>query len=83
MPVYGDPSAFRYTVYFPGYYTLASAYYACKATMATGMVKAAISTILQDKDFDQKTIRMTLARESAQKMLDAISGNNFRGICVH
>ena len=42
-----------------------SAYYTRKATMATGMVKAAISTILQDNDFDLKTPRMTIARESA------------------
>ena len=44
--------------------------------MITGMVQMAISTILQDKDFDLKTPRMKIARGSAQKMLDAISGDN-------
>ena len=41
---------------------------------ASGIVKGAISAILQDKDFDLKTARMKLARESAQAVLDAISG---------
>ena len=44
--------------------------------MAFSMVKAAISIILQDKGFDLKTPRMTIARESVQKMLDAISDDN-------
>lgn len=44
--------------------------------MATGVVKAAISSILQDKDFELQTARMIIARESAQKVLDAISGDN-------
>lgn len=42
---------------------------------ASGIVEEAISTILQDKDFDLKTPRMKLARESAQTVLDAISGD--------
>ena len=44
--------------------------------MATDVVKAAILSILQDKDFDLQTPRMKIARESAQKMLDVISGEN-------
>ena len=46
--------------------------------MATDVVKAAISSILQDKDFNLQTPRMKIARESAQKMLDAISGERER-----
>ena len=46
--------------------------------MATDVVKAAILSILQDKDFDLQTPRMKIARESAQKMLDAISGKRER-----
>ena len=53
-----------------------SAYYTRKATVATGMVKAAISTTLLDKDFDLKNPRMTIARKSVQKMLDTISGDS-------
>ena len=44
--------------------------------MATGIIQAAISTILQDKNFDLKTPKMKIARESAQNMLDVISGDN-------
>ena len=44
--------------------------------MAAGMVKAAISTILRNKDFNLKTPRMMIAREAAQKVLDAISADN-------
>ena len=44
--------------------------------MATDVVKAAILSILQDKDFDLQTPRMKIARESAQKVLDMISGKN-------
>ena len=44
--------------------------------MAVGTVKSAISSILHDKDFDLKTPRMNLTKESAQKILDAISGDD-------
>ena len=44
--------------------------------MAVGTVKSAISSILHDKDFDLKTPRMNLTKESAQKIFDAISGND-------
>ena len=44
--------------------------------MATDTVKSAISSILQDKDFDLQAPRMKIARECAQKVLDAISGKN-------
>lgn len=44
--------------------------------MATDVVRLAISSILQDKDFDLEAPRMKIARESAQKVLDATSGEN-------
>ena len=44
--------------------------------MATGVVKSAISSILQDKDFDLEAPRMKIARESAQRVLDVTSGKN-------
>lgn len=39
-------------------------------------VEAAISSILHDKDFDLEKPRMKIARLTAQKMLDMISGKN-------
>ena len=50
--------------------------HAYRAAMATDAVKSAISSILQDKDFDLQEPRMKIARECAQKVLDAISGEN-------
>ena len=44
--------------------------------MATDAVKSAISSILLDKDFDLQAPRMKIAGECAQKVLDAISGEN-------
>ena len=44
--------------------------------MSTGVDKSAISSILWDKDFDLKTLRMKIARESAHKVLDAILSDN-------
>ena len=44
--------------------------------MAVGSVKSAISSILHDKDFDLNTPRMNLTKESAQKIFDAISGDD-------
>ena len=44
--------------------------------MAVSTVKSAISSILQDKDFDMKTPRMNLTKESAERILYAISGDD-------
>ena len=44
--------------------------------MATETAKKAISTILQDKDFDLNCPRLKEGREFAHAMLDAISGDN-------
>ena len=42
--------------------------------MAAGVVRAAIASILLDKDFELNTPRMVVAKETAQMLLDVSTG---------
>ena len=44
--------------------------------MAAGVVRAAIASILQDKDFELNTPRMVVANETAQMLLDVSTGDD-------
>ena len=44
--------------------------------MAAGVVRAAIASILQDKDFELNTPRMVVAKETAQMLLNVSTGDD-------
>ena len=44
--------------------------------MAAGVVRAAIASILLDKDFELNTPRMVVAKETAQMLLDVSTGDD-------
>ena len=44
--------------------------------MAAGVVRAAIASILQDKDFELNTPRIVVAKETAQMLLDVSTGDD-------
>ena len=46
------------------------------ARLAAGVVRAAIASILQDKDFELNTPRMVVAKETAQMLLDVSTGDD-------